>query len=234
MPERRPQRIPFSQRSRTAQKHAYWDALRKIRQSAPFLGGRFYTHNYMHGENGWIDGYFLGAIKPVFYNFAFQTVQYKYKDLVEESAWDLSYEVTPVERDPSIFERTVKDPVSGLYVTSPNEPYRYPELDGLTRYEWAQAQNLKIADSGEIKVFEHWTLHRDYHSGIGLHATIDVPVLTIEAVNVFIARFLKTESAFQSQVPRSFRHDQISRWGIEANFVCDPWNWADENEDSND
>lgn len=183
------------------------------------LGGRFYTHNYMHGENGWIDGYFLGVKKPIFYNFALQTVPYAYKELVEIRAWDMSYEVAPVDGDPSIFERTFKDPISGLHVTPPHEPCRYPEFDSMTRYDWAQTQYQKIADSLEIKVFEHWTLHHDYHSGIGLHATVDVPFLTIEAVNEFIDRFLQSEAEFTSQEPRSFYFGEIAHWGLEANLV---------------
>jgi len=226
MPTRRPQRIPFAQRSRTAQKRAYWNVLRRIRRGAPILGGRFYTHHYLAAENGWVDGYFLGSTKPAYYNFAFQTVPYDYKEQVRQRAWDLSYEITPDDLDTSVFERTVKDPVSGLYVTPPHMPYHYPELDGMTRYEWAQTQQERIANSGDIQVFEHWTLHRDYHSGIGLHATIDVPFLTIEAVNGFIDRFLQTEAEFTSREPRTYRFDQIAHWGIEPNAICDPWDWG--------
>lgn len=225
MPERRSQRTPYARRSRQAQKRAYWQVLCHIRRAAPVLGGRFYTHNYMHGENSWIDGYFLGKRKPVFYNFAIQTVLFAYKDRVGDRAWDLSYELAPVDLDPSIFERTVKDPVSGLYVASLHEPYRYPEFNGMTRYDWAQSQHQRIADSLEIKVPEKWTLHHDYHSGVGLHATIDVPFLTIDAVNEFIDRFLQSESDFTNQTPRSFRFDQIAQWGPEANSVCHPWEW---------
>lgn len=228
MPQRRTHRTPFDRRARTAQKHAYWQAMGKIRRAAPVLGGRFYTHNYMHGENGWIDGYFLGKKKPIFYNFSLQTVSYAYKELVESRAWDMSYALAPLELDLSIFERTVKDPVSGLYVTSPREPYRYPEFNGMTRYEWTQAQYQRIADSQEIQVFEHWTLHRNYHSGIGLHATIDVPLLTVDAVNAFIDRFLLSETDFMGETPRSFRFDEIAHWGLEANSICEPWDWAKE------
>lgn len=225
MPERHSPRIPFARRARQAQKRAYWQVLGQIRRAAPMLGGRFYTHNYLHGENGWIDGYFLGRKKPVFYNFALQTVSYAYKELVFDRAWDLSYEVAPVDLDPSIFDRTVKDPVSGLYETPAHEPCPYPEFNGLTRYDWMQAQYPLIADSLEIRVSEHWTVHHDYHSGIGLHATIDVPYLTIDAVNAFIERFLQSEANFTGQTPRSFRFDQIAHWGMEANSVCHPWEW---------
>jgi hypothetical protein len=226
MPERSPQRVPFAKRSRTAQKRACWDVLRQIKRAAPMLGGRFYTHQYMHGENGWLDGYFLGLSKPYFYNFSLQTVVYAYKELVEARAWAMSYELAPEDLDPSIFERTVKDPVSGLYVTPPFEPSRYPEFDGMTRYEWAQAQNEKIANSAEIYVGESWTLRSNYGNGIGLHATIDVPFLTIDTVNGFIERILQSEANYTDRELRTIRYDKISHWGIEPNSVCDPWDWA--------
>jgi hypothetical protein len=82
-----------------------------------------------------------------------------------------------------------------------------------------------ITNSGEVQVFERWTLHRNYHRGIGLHATIDVPYLTIDAVNAFIDRFLKEEANFRDPTPRTYRYDQIAHWGIEANAVIEPWQW---------
>jgi hypothetical protein len=196
------------------------------------LGGRFYSRHYMHGENGWLDGFFLGNDKPAFYNFCLQTTRYTYKEKVVDRAWDKSYLVAPLESDLSIFDRTVLDPVSGHYVTPAHQPHRYPELDGMTRLEWTQAQLPKIANSHEVQVFEHWTLHHDYHSGIGLHATIDVPYLTIDAVNVFIDRFLQSESAMVGTVALSYRHDQIGHWGIEPNSIADPWEWGLDSDES--
>ena len=228
MPQRRTLRPSFDSRTRTAQKRVYWQVMGKIRRAAPVLGGRFYTHHYMYGENRWIDGYFLGNKKPIFYNLCIQTVSYAYKELVSGRAWELSYEFAPQDLELSISERTGRDPASGLYVTSPREPYRYPEFNGMTRYEWTQAQCQRIADLQEIQVFEHWSLHRDYCRGVGLHATIDVPFLTIEAVNAFVGRFLLSEADFTGQMPRSFRFDEISDWGMEANSICDPWDWAKE------
>lgn len=223
MPPRRPIGKSFSRRSRKAQKRAYWQTLSSIRRATLTLGGRFYLHHCMLEENGWIDGYFLGGDKPNFYNFFLETATYAYNKLVSRRAWDLSYKLTPVDMDPSIFERTVKDPVSGLYVTPVHLPSRYPEFAGLTRYEWTQAQQQRIADSLEIKVFERWTLQRNYSHGIGLRATIDMPCLTVKTVNGFIDRFLNSEAEFTSQEPLSFRFDEISKWGHESNQIAQPW-----------
>jgi hypothetical protein len=226
MPIRKLQHIPFAQRKRSAQKRAYWEVLKNICRAAPIVGGKFYSRHYMHGQTGWIDGYFLGSSKPVYYNFCIQTTRYAYKEKVVDLAWEKSYEIAPVDADPSIFDRTVKDPTSGLYFTPAHEPYSYPELDGMTRLDWTQAQLPEIANSLEVTVFEQWTLHHDYHSGIGLHATIDVPYLTIESVNVFIDRFMQTQSAYMSREELAFRHEQIAHWGIEPNAIAHPWEWG--------
>jgi len=139
-------------------------------------------------------------------------------------SWDLSHELVP-DREPFL-GRSVKNPKTGMYEVPPREPLRYPELDGMTRFDWVESQQKVIADSGEIQVFEGWTLHRDYAYGIGLHATIDVPCLTIETVNEFVDRFLALESDYRDPVPRSYRHDEIAHWGLESNALVEPWDWA--------
>lgn len=60
---------------------------------------------------------------------------------------------------------------------------------------------------------------------IGLHATIDVPVLTIEAVNAFIDRFLMTEANFLDPTPHTYRYEQVSYWGLDSNALIEPWEW---------
>lgn len=130
------------------------------------------------------------------------------------------------EREQPLFEKAEKDQKTGIYVSRLHEPYQYPELEGMTRLQWAEAQHQKIADSGKLQVFEKWTLHHDYHHGIGLHATIDVPVLTIEAVNAFIDRFLMTEANFLDPTPHTYRYEQVSYWGLDSNALIEPWEWG--------
>lgn len=50
------------------QKQMHFRVQRDILHAAPVLGGLFYTHDYLHGKNGWIDCYFLGKDKYIFYN----------------------------------------------------------------------------------------------------------------------------------------------------------------------
>lgn len=221
MPLRSTRRQPFAQRSLSAQKRACWEILNNIRRQAPVSGGRFYSHLYVHGDNGWLDGYFLGLRKPVFYNFALQTTRYAYKELVWDRAWDLSFELAPTEHDVPIWEDVYKDPATGRYITPAREPHRYPELAGLTRLDWVRAQLPALADRGDICVAECWSLHRGYHRGIGLHATLDVPSLTIDTVNTFIDRFLASPTAKWVGTTHSFRYEQIANWGLESNAVLD-------------
>ena len=188
------------------------------------LGGKFTTDSYIHGQNGWIDAHFLGTKPPISYSLLLQTTTCEYRELVQSRAWDMSYELAP-ERELPLFDSAVKDPKTGHIVRLRSEPLLYPELENMTRLQWSKAQQQKIADSGDIQVFEKWTLHHDYHRGVGLHATIDVPFLTIEAINAFIDRFLMTETNFFDPTPHTYRYEQVSHWGLEPNALIDPLEW---------
>ena len=224
MPIRYPIRTPFNQLPRRSQKKAFSWVKNGIKRASPVLGGKFTTHDYMHGNNYWLDAHFVGTKPPVFYSLALQTTIFEYKELVGNRAWELSYELAP-ERELLLFDSSIKDHKTGNVVSSFREPYRYPELENMTRLQWAEAQHQKIADSGDIHVFENWTLHHDYRDGIGLHATIDVPVLTIEAVNAFVDRFLMVEANFLDPTPHTYRYEQILYWGMDSNALIEPWQW---------
>jgi hypothetical protein len=217
--------LPFGLQPRRRRKAAYIAVKNRIRRAAPMLGGQFATHDYLHGRNGWIDAFFLGRKAPLFYNLTIETARHAFREAVHDRAWQRSYELAP-ERE-SLFLDAGVDPKSGYRTFRGREPARYPELDGNTRVEWVQAHLQPIADSGQIEVFEAWELHRDYVAGIGLHATIDVPYVTIDAVNGFIDRFLATEANYRDPRPRTWRYEQVSPWGLEANAVLEPWEWAD-------
>jgi len=217
---------PFNQQSRRRQKETYIGLKNKIRRAESILGGSFFTHDYLHGENGWADVYFLGHKAPVFYNATLHTTRSAYKDKVWDIAWDRSYVLAP-DVEPGLLEQMVKDPQTGHYVVPSREPVCFPALDNLSRIDWVQRQLPAIADEQAIQVFEEWSLHRDYEYGIGLHATLDVPFITISAINTFIERFLASESACRASLPLSYRHADITHWGLESNALIDPWEWAE-------
>lgn len=223
MPIRFTKRTPFGQRSQRDQKRSFLRIRNRIQRSAPVLGGKFATHFLIHSQTEWTDAHFLGTQSPVSYSLALQTTRYEYKELVRDRAWDLSYELAP-EREHVLRSPISKDPKTGLSLYR-LEPLHYPELDNLTRLDWAQSQHKGIADSGEVQVFERWTLHREYHNSIGLHATIDVPFLTIDTVNAFIDRFLMTEANFLDPAPHTYQYEQIENWGLNANALVEPEDW---------
>lgn len=216
--------VPFHLRSRQQRNQCYIDIKNKIRRSAPVLGGNFFTHDYIHGENGWLDVYFPAHKAPNFYNVTLQTTRYAYRELVRDRAFDLSYELAP-ESEPSLFDRMVKNPQTGLYEAPPREPLRYPELNQMTRYAWIESQLPVIADSGNISVFEEWEIDREYAYGIGVHATLNVPYLDIATIGIFVRRFMEKPNNFHDPAPRTYRYDQIKYWGLESNALIDPWDW---------
>ena len=217
-------RLPFGSQSRERRKAAFISVKNEIRRHAGVLGGLFSTDDYLHGKNGWIDCFFLGSKPPVFYNCVIDTTRNAYKEQVRELAYEQSYALVPPS-ELSLFEHAVKDPITGLWAISLPEEERFAALDGLSRREWIERQIPRIANEGAIKVHEGWTLHHDYRFGIGLHVTLDVPYLTIEAVNAFIHRFLATEAAYANPNPVSYRYDEMENWHIESNAMVEPGLW---------
>jgi hypothetical protein len=207
----------YAELSARKKKNIYISIKNQIPRAAPFVGGLFYSHDYLHGENGWVDGYFIGKNRTV-YNFALQTTRYAYKEAVSDAAFDATDERVP--RPPIRFER---DPKTG-YSTMVSEPdVARAEFDGLRRWDWIKEEERRIADAGTVKVVAEVTLHRDYYRGIGLHGTLDVPSLTVDAINAFIRQFLETEAPSRAAEPISYRHDEIKYWGLESNAIVEPW-----------
>ena len=218
-------RIPFGAQSRDRRKAAFISVKNDIRRHAGILGGLFSTHDYLHGKNGWIDCMFLGRKPSVFYNCVLDTTRNAYKEQVRELAYEQSYTLAP-DSEPRLFDHAIKDPRSGLWTMTLSEKKRFDALDGLSRSEWVERQIPRIANDGTITVYEGWTLHHDYRFGIGLHATLDVPCLTIEAVNAFVQRFLAFEVEYANPNPISYRYDEIENWHIESNAIADPDQWS--------
>ena len=55
-----------------------------------------------------------------------------------------------------------------------------------------------------------------------MHATLDVPCLTIKAVNAFVQRFLAAEAEYANPNPISYRYDEIENWHVESNAIAVP------------
>jgi hypothetical protein len=222
----RNRRKPFHERSARERKLAYIRMKNNIRRSASVLGGLFYTHDYVHGQNGWVDIYFLGKEKGVFYNVTLQTARYEYKEEVSQAAWDAADAMVPHRFN--LFEDAKKDPVTGYYVSNPKPEGPLDVFGGLTRWDWIKAEEARIAEARTVKVHARVELDRDYAHGIGLHATVDVPFLTVDAINAFIGDFLANgEKAWRDDKALSFSHEEVGYWGLESNAIVEPWEVAD-------
>ncbi len=204
-------RKPYGSLPRRRRKQMRHSVKNMIRKAAPVLGGLFYTHDYLHGQNGWVDCYFLGANGLTFYNCALQTSRYAYKELVEEAAWDAADKVVPYD-----YDRLFRSKSSAVGV----EPAG--SFGGHTRMEWIKCKEREIADTRALAVHAEVTLHHDYHFGIGLHATLDVPYLTVKAINDFIVEFLKNEKPYRSETPLTYSYEEIGYWGLESNAIVEP------------
>ncbi len=222
---KRRRRTHFVDLPRHRQKDQFIRARNRIRRAAPVLGGRFYTHDYLHGENGWADVLFLSPRPPLFYNAILSTTRYDYREKVHELASEASYQMAP-DREPDFHSRGRRDPKTKHWIYD-YEPLRYPELDGLTRLQWIERELPRFADARTLQVFEYWTLHRDYAYGMGLEAVIDVPFLTIEAIEGFIDRFLNTDTGYRSDTPLSYGYEEAGPWGLESNALIEPWDWPE-------
>ncbi len=222
----RKRHTPFHARSSKARKLAYIRTKNNIRRAAPVLGGLFYTHDYVHGQNGWVDIYFLGKEKGVFYNVTLQTARYEYKEEVSHAAWEAADALVPHRFN--LFEDAKKDPVTGHWVSNPKPEGALDAFGGKTRWEWIHEKEKEIADARTHKVHARVELDRDYAHGIGLHATIDVPFLTVDAINAFIRDFLaRGEKPWRDENALSFNNEEVGYWGLESNALVEPWDVAD-------
>lgn len=208
---RRKKRKYYNSLSHRRRKQIHFRVKRDILRAAPVLGGLFYTHDYLHGKNGWIDCYFLGKGKFTFYNCALETTRYAYKEAVSDAAWQAADELLPYDHD-WLFRR----PKSQL------DNAKHVEFGGFTRFEWYEHEMQRLADTCTIQVFEKLSLHHDYHFGVGLHATIDVPYLTVDSINNFICQFLENEKPYCSNQALTYSYDEIECWGLEPNAIVEP------------
>jgi hypothetical protein len=200
----------FSKRPRAQRKLCYIQVKNEIRQQSPVIGGLFSTHSYIESNTAWIDIWFLSKRKPlVMYNVTLDTTLQAYRDAVWNAAFDATYDLNNESQMQELeMEVISRDPKTGMVTTRFPEARPRPEFGGLTSSQWQDIQEERIANSGEIRVYEKWTLHRDYRTGVGLHATIHEPYLTIEAINLFVTKFLEKETEYCGMQAFHFSYEQ--------------------------
>jgi hypothetical protein len=221
--------VPFNKRSRSQRKLSYIRVKNEIRRQAPVIGGLFSTHSYINTNTAWLDIWFLGKKPLVMYSVTLDTTLQSYRDAIWNAAFNATFavnsELLAQELEMEVLSRDAK---TGVVTTQFPDPLPRAEFGGLTSMQWQKAQEERLADSGQIQVFEKWTLHRDYSCGIGLHATIHEPYLTIDAINRFIKRFLENEAEYKGEQSFQFSFEQCraaERSGQDSNAIVDPLEW---------
>lgn len=214
-------RTPWAQRPRRQRKSALIRLKNDIRANAKWLGGLFMTRDVING-NDWADVYFLSADGKDFYNATLETARCAYAERLMDAGFEYAESLAPMPD----FAFGPVDPATGCVELLPEPPN--PAFGGKNRYEVAKDKAAELASQGACPVFETIEIDRTYRYGIGLHATIDTPELTIESVSSFIESFLASgESPFTGTRPITFSPDILDNRRIGNALSLDPSEWAD-------
>lgn len=97
-----------------------------------------------------------------------------------------------------------------------------PRLDGF------EAARSRLAAEGAVSVRERCEIDFSYTAGVGLHATIDAPYLSPEAVERFVSAFLDGgEIGFEGSEPLSWSAEEASSElfsnPVGEDFSQEPW-----------
>jgi hypothetical protein len=181
---------PFSKLSR----HKQRDEFIKLRQK---------IKNKKHGENfyGWsplaepgrpalynqeVQIYFLGLDGRTIWNAYVFTAAYAYWGNISEIASNKAWELAP-EKNRRLLDDLIPqyDSSGRLKHYIMKEELPHPALGNKTRGEFMQEYESELIrhDTGEIApVFEEFRIEPGFEYGIGLYATIDVPTITVDAL----------------------------------------------------
>ena len=212
----------YPNKSRRRRKRDYIWIKNNIRRAAPVLGGQFYTHDYLHGENGWVDIYFLSRKPLIFYNATLETTACAFREKAEELAFERSCKLVPYRS--VLLERLGQ----GNTVSSEDldEPVTADPFGGLDRRRWIDREVVRLIEAGEVAVHEKVELDHSYSFGIGLSATLGVPAITVETVNDFIDEFLARGERPWKGGTVTFDSSIVDKTHkIESNLLVEPWEW---------
>lgn len=212
----------WPEKPRRQRKRDYIRIKNNIRRSTPVLGGHFYTHDYLHGENGWVDIYFLSRQPLGFYNATLETTACAFREKAEDLAFDRSRLLVPYHS--SLLDRLGKG--NTVYTDDLEEPIIADAFGGLNRTQWIEQEVIRLIEQGELTVHEQVKLDRGYSFGIGLIATLDVSALTVETINNFVDEFLTQMERPWEGRPIAFDRSILDKTHkIESNLLVEPWEW---------
>ena len=173
-----------------------------VAASARKLGGLFHTIDPLGAGITFADAVFIGKT-GIIYNCTFETTRGTYIEKVWRAARKAADERYKLKRT------TRRDPVTGgkLHYWEADVPRA--EFEGMTRADWIEREQRRLADSKTITIFEEVELDESYYFGVGLHATLDVKNLSRGSINRFIRKFLKNEAGFKTPEPFSYSFSEL-------------------------
>lgn len=219
--------IRYLERPRRWRKRAYMRLRRDIQQAAPQLGGLWYTDDYVHGENSWVDVYFIDPSTRTIYNATLDTLAYRAYEAAQGMALSEASDREPPQDLLSCF---VREPGSryARMVLPPDPPRQ--AFDGLSRRDWMKQRVAQLLDSGQVPVHPETTLHRNYGYGIGVHATLDVPGLSVPVITDWVRAFLANPVARRGEAV-FLRSADMPNPGYASNALCAPADWPTTNQE---
>jgi len=171
---------PFLQQSRRKRKHAFITVKNNNQRYKNILGGSFYTYDYINSSTQWADFCFLGKTN-VIYNAVISTVN---GDLYGQL-----FDVVTEEEFAHLFRVTRQDIVGdvqcNISTTSLSSELELQE----DRHKWFVENFDELLARVEHRVTVETSIHYDYSFGIGVHARVDAPNITIQLIQDFITNF---------------------------------------------
>jgi hypothetical protein len=191
--------VAFADRSCRHRKLEYIRLKNSIRKHADEFGGLVWClPEYNLDDDFYVSFYFIGESGTI-YDAYLKTARYEYSGAVKTAAIKATHDRAP--NDPwEHYERTKQGTTRCIFLPGPKEAY-----DGLDRFEWLGREERRIAQDREVSVLEETRLNRDYSSGVGLYAVVDVETFNSANVNEFVRRFIANgEKPFKGQRPLCF------------------------------
>jgi hypothetical protein len=217
---------PFRDQSRRRRKRDTMRIRTRIARHAPILGGLFTTPDYMHADMQWADFYFLSSRRNTFFNATAVTARRSFFEEAESLARSRSYEIAPLSDAPIRWREMFKKRPDGNYEYVARPEVAQSAFGGLTRNEWIASEERRLIETGGVVVRAGWARDVKYRYGIGLHVLLDVPSITIDALNTFITQFRSMgENDWQSSVIRTFSAADMPKDRVQSNLLLDPDEW---------
>ncbi len=197
--------------------------LSRHKQRDEFIKLRWKIKNKKHGENfyGWsplmepgrpgffnqeVQIYFLGLDGHTIWNAFVCTAMYAYwgniSELASNKAWELAPEKNTRLRDDFIPQYDGSGRLKH-YILKEEQPH--PALGNKTKGDFMREYESELikSDTGNTApVFEEFRIEPGFEYGTGLYATIDVPEITVDALEGMIAKFRALgEKPWKSEAP---------------------------------